>query len=137
MTDSDKALLDLVGVILAGDAGGVSARLATSPGLAREHFREGGTGMRFCALVCGRRWTGALGRAIHQKGKRHEDRGDSNHDPDDVHVGQQTRLDLCHAIDLRARVVNGVGDRGASLHPGAGQAGTHGFEGWISRRGIG
>ena len=47
--------------------------------------------------------------AVHQERQRDEDRGHGDHDPDDIDIGQQPGLDLGHAVDLRAGVVDGVG----------------------------
>ena len=60
--------------------------------------------------------------AFHQEGKRDENRGDGDHDPDDVDVGEQAGLNLGHAVDLCAGVVDGVGCGRAALYPRACEA---------------
>lgn len=47
--------------------------------------------------------------ASHQEREWDENGGDSDHYPDDIDIGQQAGLDLGHAVDLRARVIDGVG----------------------------
>jgi hypothetical protein len=46
--------------------------------------------------------------ALHQEWERDENRGDCDHDPDDIDIGEEAGLDLGHAVDLRARVVHRV-----------------------------
>ena len=77
-----------------------------------------------------------LGRC-HQEGQRDQDCGHGDHHPDDIDIGEQAGLDLGHAVDLCAGVVDGVGHGGAALHPCAGEAGAHLVERRIARCGLG
>jgi hypothetical protein len=49
--------------------------------------------------------------AVHEEWQRNEDGGYGHHHPDDIDIGEEAGLDLRHAVDLRAGMVDGIGHR--------------------------
>lgn len=47
--------------------------------------------------------------AAHDERERDQQRGNPDHHPDDIDIGQQKGLNLGHAVDLRAGVMQGAG----------------------------
>ena len=73
---------------------------------------------------------------VHEERQRDENRGEDDHDPDDVDIGEQASLDLGHAVDLRASMLHGVRHRRAALPPCAGKAGAEGVEWTVAADGV-